>query len=53
MKNANFTVIEQLTEISKISKDTLILQPKQQEDIWIIKLEIFAPKRLNQELINI
>ena len=52
MKHAKFTVIEQLTEISNVGKDTLKLQLKRLEDFWIIKLETLAPKRLNQELNN-
>ena len=52
MKHAKFTLIEQLTEISKVGKDTLKLQLKRLEDFWIIKLETLAPKRLNQELNN-
>ena len=50
MKHAKFTLIEQLTEISNESKDTIRLRLKRREDFWIIKLEIFAPKGLNQEL---
>ena len=50
MKHAKFTLIEQLTEISNVSKDTIRLRLKRREDFWIIKLEIFAPKGLNQEL---
>ena len=52
MKHAKFTLIEQLTEISNVGKDTLKLQLKRLEDFWIIKLETLAPKRLNQELNN-
>ena len=37
MKHAKFTLIEQLTEISKVSKDTLRLRLKRREDFWIIK----------------
>ena len=38
IKQAKFTLIEQLTEISNVSKDTLRLQVKQREDFWTIKL---------------
>ena len=44
MKHTNFTLIEQLTGISNVSKDTLRLWLKQQEDFWIIKLKALAPK---------
>ena len=53
MKRVKFTLIEQLTEISNVSKDTLRLQLKRREDFWIIKLETLAPKRLNQEVDNV
>ena len=53
MKLAKFTLIEQLTEISNVSKDTLRLRLKRQEDFWTIKLETLAPKGLNQELNNV
>ena len=53
MKHAKFTLIEQLTEISNVSKDTLRLRLKRREDFWIIKLETNAPKGLNQELNNV
>ena len=53
MKHAKFTLIEQLTKISNVSKDTLSLRLKWQEDFWIIKLETLAPKGLNQELNNV
>ena len=52
MKHAKFTLIEQLTEISNVSKDTLRLRLKRR-DFWNIKLETFAPKGLNQELNNV
>ena len=48
MKHAKFTLIEQLTEISNVSKGTLRLRLKRQEDRCIIELETFVPKRLNQ-----
>ena len=53
MKHAKFTLIEQLTEISNVSKGTLRLWLKRREDFWIIKLETLAPKGLNQELNNV
>ena len=53
MKHVKFTLIEQLTEISNVSKDTLKLRLKRREDFWIIKLKTLAPKRLNQELNNV
>ena len=53
MKHAKFTLIEQLTEISNISKDTIRLWLKRREYFWIIKLETLAPKGLNQELNNV
>ena len=53
MKHGKFTLIEQLTEMSNVSKDTLRLRLKRREDFWIIKLETLAPKRLNQELNNV
>ena len=53
MKHVKFTLIEQLTEISNVSKDTLRLRLKRREDFWIIKLETLAPKGLNQELNNV
>ena len=53
MKHAKFTLIEQLMEISNVSKDTLRLRLKRREDFWIIKLETLAPKGLNQELNNV
>ena len=53
MKHAKFTLIEQLTEISNVSKDTLRLRLKRREDFWIIKLETLALKGLSQELNNV
>ena len=50
MKHAKFTLTEQLTEISNVSKDTLRLRLKRREEFWIIKLETLAPTGLNQEL---
>ena len=45
MKHAKFILIETLTEISNVSKDTLRLQLKRREDFWIINLETLAPKK--------
>ena len=53
MKHAKFTLIEQLMEISNVSKATLRLLRKQWKDFWIIKPETLAPKALNQELNNV
>ena len=53
MKHVKFTLIEQLTEISNINKDTLKLWLKRREDFWVIKLETLTPKGLNQELSNV
>ena len=53
MKHAKFTLIEQLTETSNVSKDTLRLSLKWREDFWIIKLKTLAAKGLNQELNNV
>ena len=53
MKHAKYTLIEQLTEISNVNKDTLRLRLKRREDFRIIKLETHAPKGLNQELNNV
>ena len=36
-------------EISNVSKDTIRLRLKRQEDFWIIKLKTLAPKGLNQK----
>ena len=44
MKHAKFTLIEQLTEISNVSKDTLRLRLKRRGDFWIIKLETLETK---------
>ena len=44
MKYVKFTLIEQLTEISNVSKNTLRLRLKRREGLWIIKLETLAPK---------
>ena len=49
MIHAKFTLIEQLTKISKVSRGTLKLHLKQREDFWIIKLETLAAEGLNQE----
>ena len=53
MKHTKFTLIEQLTEISHVSKHILRLRLKRREDFWIIKLKTLAPKGLNQELNNV
>ena len=53
MKHAKFTLIEQLREISNVSKDTLRLRLKRREDFWIIKTRNISPKGLNQELHNV
>ena len=53
MKNSKFTLIEQLTEISYVSKDNLRLRQKRRKYFWIIKLETVAPKELNQEVNNV
>ena len=53
MKHAKFTLIEQLTEIWNVRKDTLRIRLKRLEDFWIIKLETLAPKGLKQELNNV
>ena len=52
-KHMKFTLIEQLMEISNLSKDNLRPWLKRREDFWIIKLETLAPKELNQELNNV
>ena len=44
MKYPKFTLIEQLTEIPNVSKDTLRLRLKRREGLWIIKLETLALK---------
>ena len=53
MKHAKFTLIEQLTEIWNVRKDTIRIRLKRLEDFWIIKLETLAPKGLKQELNNV
>ena len=50
MKHAKYTLTEQLAEISNISKVTIRLWLKQQEDFWVIKLKTLALKGQNQEL---
>lgn len=42
--------LTELREVSNVTKDTLWLRLKRREDFSIIKLEIPAPKGLNQEL---
>ena len=53
IKHAKFTLIEQLMEISNVSKGTLRLRLNRQEHLWIIKLEILAPMVINQEVNNV
>ena len=54
MKHGKFALIEQLTEILNVGKDTLRLRLKQREDFWIIKLlEALAPKGPNQKQSNV
>ena len=53
MKLAKFTLIEQLTGISNVSKNILRLGLKRGEDFWIIKLETLGPKALNHYLNNV
>ena len=53
MKHAKLTLIEQLTEMSNVSKDTLWLRLKRREDFWVIKIKTLAPKGLNQQLNNV
>ena len=42
--------LTELREVSNVTKDTLWLRLKRRGDFSIIKLEIPAPKGLNQEL---
>ena len=49
MKHAKFILIEQLSETSRVSTQSLRLRLKQREDFWTIKLEALALKLLNQE----
>ena len=53
MKHAKFTLIEQISEASNVSKDTLRLRLKRRETFCIIRLETLAPKGLNQERNNV
>ena len=53
VKHGKFALIEQLTEILNVDKDTLRLRLKQREDFWIIKLEALAPKGPNQKQSNV
>ena len=53
VKHGKFALIEQLTEILNVGKDTLRLRLKQREDFWIIKLEALAPKGPNQKQSNV
>ena len=50
MKHGKSALIEQLMQISNVSKDTLRLRLKRWEEFWVIKLKALAPKGLNQEL---
>ena len=50
MKHAKYTLTEQLAEISNVSKVTIRLWLKRQEDFGVIKLETLALKGQNQEL---
>ena len=52
MKNAKFTIIEQITETSNVSKGTLRLLLKRRETSYTIRLETLVPKGLNQERNN-
>ena len=52
MKNAKFTIIEQITETSNVSKGTLRLRLKRRETSYTIRLETLVPKGLNQERNN-
>ena len=45
LKQTKFSLIEKLTEISNVSKNTLLrLQVKRREDFWINKLRTLARK---------
>ena len=52
-KHYKFTLIEQLTKTSNVSKGTLRLQLQRRENFWVIKFKTLAPKRLNQEINNV
>lgn len=52
LKHVKFTLIQRLTKISKVSKDTLRLRLKWRDNLWIIKFKTLARKDLNQELNN-
>ena len=52
LKYVKFTLIQRLTKISKVSKDTLRLRLKWRDNLWIIKFKTLARKDLNQELNN-
>ena len=47
-----FTLIEQLNETENASKATLKLRLKQTKSFWILKLDTFIPKILDQELLQ-
>ena len=49
-RNAKFTLIEKLTNTNKGAIETLKERLKNRENFWIIKLRIFTPNGLNQEL---
>ena len=53
MKHAKFSPIEQLSEISDVSKDAQRLHLKRQEYFWTNKLKTLGLKRLNQEQNNV
>ena len=48
-KHAKFTIIYQLTKTSK-SKETLIQQLIERENLWILKLDTLYPKDFNMRL---
>ena len=52
-QHAKFTLIEQLAEAGNVSKASLRLRLKRSEDFWILKVDNFFPKGLNQELDNV
>ena len=52
-QHAKFTLIEQLAEVGNVSKASLRLRLKRSEDFWILKVDTFSPKGLNQELDNV
>ena len=52
-KNAKFTLIEQLNNITNTDKNILQIKLKRREGFWILKLDTLTPKGLNQELNNV